>query len=77
MERLPPDVARTILAGIASGMSTVFLWSIPLAILVGLLAWFIREVPLRGHDDGPADGGPAATPEEEAETAAARVPATP
>ena len=74
LDALPPQVARVILGGIADGIDTVFMWSVPLAIVVALLAWFVKEVPLRGHDDEVGqtpEAGMAATPEEEAETAAA------
>ncbi|HEU4426568.1 MAG TPA: MDR family MFS transporter [Pilimelia sp.] len=72
LDRLPPTIEQTILGGISDGIATVFLWSVPLAVLVALLAWFVREVPLRGHDDVPAIASEAP-----AEATAARVPAAP
>ena len=46
-----------LLHGIASALSTVFLWAIPFAAVVAVLAFFIKEIPLRG---GPTTAGTAA-----------------
>jgi hypothetical protein len=48
---LPEPVRFALFDGIASSLSTVFLWAIPFAAVVAILAVFIREVKLRGHDD--------------------------
>lgn len=48
---LPDPVRFAIFDGIASSMATVFTWAIPFAALVAVLAFFLREVALRGHDD--------------------------
>jgi EmrB/QacA subfamily drug resistance transporter len=52
---LPAQVASGVLGGIADAISMVFLWSVPLALVVAGLAWFVKDVPLRGHDDTPDD----------------------
>jgi EmrB/QacA subfamily drug resistance transporter len=51
---LPESIRFAVLDGIASSLATVFVWAIPFAALVAILAVFIREVALRGHDDPPA-----------------------
>ena len=48
---LPDPVKFAIYDGIASSLATVFVWAIPFAALVAVLAVLIREVALRGHDD--------------------------
>jgi EmrB/QacA subfamily drug resistance transporter len=48
---LPEPVRFAIYDGIASSLATVFVWAIPFAAVVAVLALFIREVRLRGHDD--------------------------
>jgi hypothetical protein len=35
----------------------VFVWAVPSAVLIFVLAWFIKEVPLRGR--APADPAPS------------------
>ena len=34
---------------IAHAIQGVFIWALPAAVLVFVLAWFIKEVPLRGR----------------------------
>ncbi len=48
---LPEPVRFAIFDGIATALSSVFVWAIPFAAVVAVLALFIREVRLRGHDD--------------------------
>jgi EmrB/QacA subfamily drug resistance transporter len=67
LAKLPPAVAEGVLGAIASGISTVFLWSVPIAALVPVLAWFVKEVPLRGRDDSPAPTAEAVAAESVAE----------
>jgi len=57
LSQLPAPLRDGFLAGIAHAMSSVFAWAILLAVVVPLLAWFIRHVPLRGYDtvDQPAE----------------------
>jgi hypothetical protein len=47
---LPPPVKDALLHGIASSLSTVFIWAIPFAACVAVLALFIKEIPLRGEE---------------------------
>ena len=44
---LPPDEYAAVADGIASGVSTVFLVALPLVALAFVLAWLLKEVPLR------------------------------
>lgn len=52
---LPEPVKAALFDGIATGLGTVFLVAVPFAILVAILGLFIKEVPLRGHDEPPVD----------------------
>ena len=54
LQALPAGVKDALFHGIASSLSTVFLWAIPFAAVVAVLALFIREIKLRGHEDTPA-----------------------
>ncbi|MGW0502711.1 MDR family MFS transporter [Micromonospora sp. NPDC003241] len=66
---LPAQAREAVLGGLADAISHVFLWAVLFAVLVPVLAWFIREIPLRTSNE------PTGTPEEQAETALARNPA--
>ncbi len=46
---LPPAVRADVFAAIAHGVQGVFIWAAPSAVIVLLLALFIKEVPLRGR----------------------------
>ena len=48
---LPLPQKAALFEGIASSLSTVFAWAIPFAAVVAVLALFIKEIKLRGHDD--------------------------
>jgi hypothetical protein len=54
VQTLPAPLKDALFHGIASSLSTVFLWAIPFAAAVAVLAVFIREIKLRGHEDTPA-----------------------
>jgi EmrB/QacA subfamily drug resistance transporter len=58
---LPAPVRDAIYEGIASGLGTIFLWAIPFAAALAVLAMFIRETKLRGHEDeaAPVEAGPS------------------
>jgi len=55
LQSMPAPIKSALFEGIAGGLSTVFLWAIPFAVAVALLAIFIKEVPLRGSVDTPED----------------------
>jgi len=71
LNQLPIEHLQALLHGIASGLSHVFLWAIPFAVILALLAVGIREIPLRGGDDGPARDADD-TPPEQVELVAAK-----
>jgi EmrB/QacA subfamily drug resistance transporter len=61
---LPAPVRHDVFFAIAHAIQGVFIWAVPAAVLVFVLAWFIKEVPLRGR--APADGaGEAASQQPE------------
>ena len=51
MAQLPAPVREAIVYAVAHATSGVFLWSTAAAVLIAPLAFFIREVALRGSDD--------------------------
>jgi hypothetical protein len=51
VDALPAPIRDAIFHGIASGLSGIFLWAIPLAAVLFALAVFIRETPLRGDEE--------------------------
>jgi EmrB/QacA subfamily drug resistance transporter len=60
---LPPAVREVVFTGIAHAVQSVFLWVTPASVLVFLLAFLIKEVPLRGRG---APGEEVLAPEAEA-----------
>lgn len=75
LRQLPAVVRHVVLTGMADSIAAVFGWAMVFAIAVPVLAWFIKEIPLRGSFDGPAARpAPDATGEEQAEVALARSP---
>ncbi|HEX5742106.1 MAG TPA: MDR family MFS transporter [Pilimelia sp.] len=50
LDALPAAVRAQVLETVAEATSTVFWWSVPFAVAVPVLAWFVREVPLRGSE---------------------------
>lgn len=51
LEQLAPQVKDGLLHGIAYGMSGLFWWALAFAVLIPVLAWFVKEVPLRTTTD--------------------------
>jgi EmrB/QacA subfamily drug resistance transporter len=47
LAKMPTAAVQALLHGIATGTSTVFFWAIFVALLVPVLALFIRHIPLR------------------------------
>ncbi|MBX7265377.1 MFS transporter [Micromonospora sp. Llam7] len=70
LKELPAQARELVLGGLADAISHVFGWAVIFAVVVPVLAWFIREIPLRTSNDAEP-----ASPEEQAETALARSPA--
>ena len=46
---LPALVRHDVFAAIADATQHVFIWALPAAVVIFVLAWFIKEVPLRGR----------------------------
>jgi MFS family permease len=63
---LPAAIRHDVFFAIAHAIQGVFYWAVPAAVLVFVLAWFIKEVPLRGRA-APEDkaGGETASQEPE------------
>jgi predicted MFS family arabinose efflux permease len=51
LDQLAPPVKAGLLHAIAYGTSSLFWWALAFAVLIPVLAWFVREVPLRTSDD--------------------------
>ncbi|MEZ0075412.1 MDR family MFS transporter [Planotetraspora sp. GP83] len=52
---LPPQVKAGFLEGLANAISSVFGWAVLFAVLVPVLAAFIKEIPLRGGATTPSE----------------------
>ncbi|MET8252899.1 MDR family MFS transporter [Micromonospora sp. NPDC005197] len=70
LKQLPAQTRELVLTGLSDAISHVFLWAVLFTIVIPVLAWFIKEIPLRTANEAP----PQATPEEEAEVALGKAP---
>jgi EmrB/QacA subfamily drug resistance transporter len=61
VDSLPAAVRHDVFYAIAHSIQYVFIWAVPAAVLIFVLAWFIKEVPLRGR--APADQPASEQPE--------------
>jgi EmrB/QacA subfamily drug resistance transporter len=61
---LPAPMQHALFGAISHGIETVFIWAAPASAIVFLLAWLIKEIPLRGSADMPGQGA-ASAPEPE------------
>jgi EmrB/QacA subfamily drug resistance transporter len=50
LNRLPDSVRMPFYHAISAGLAEVFVWAIPFAAMVGVLALLVREIPLRSGD---------------------------
>jgi len=57
VDSLPAAVKHDVFFAITHAIQGVFIWAVPAAALIFVLAWFIKEVPLRGR--APADQAPS------------------
>jgi hypothetical protein len=57
---LPPAIRADVVASFVDALHTVFLVAVPVIAVAFVLSFFIKELPLRGHSDGPnaANAGP-------------------
>ena len=49
VDSLPALVKHDVFFAIAHAIQRVFIWALPAAVVIFVLAWFIKEVPLRGR----------------------------
>ena len=49
VDSLPARVKHDVFFAIAHAIQGVFIWALPAAVIIFVLAWFIKEVPLRGR----------------------------
>ena len=57
VDTLPAAVKHDVFFAITHAIQGVFIWAVPAAAIIFVLAWFIKEVPLRGR--APADETPS------------------
>jgi EmrB/QacA subfamily drug resistance transporter len=69
LQQLPATVRDAVLGGLADSIAAVFVWAALIVVAVPILAWFVKEIPLRGTVDTPPE-----TPADEAEAALAKAP---
>jgi EmrB/QacA subfamily drug resistance transporter len=60
---LPAAIKHDVFSAIAHAVQGVFIWALPAAVAIFVLAWFIKEVPLRGR--AAPDAGEAASQQPE------------
>ncbi|SCG36520.1 drug resistance transporter, EmrB/QacA subfamily [Micromonospora echinaurantiaca] len=72
LKQLPAQARELVLGGLADAISHVFWWAVLCTVAVPVLAWFIKEIPLRTANEPPA---PQPTDDDQAETAPAKAPA--
>jgi EmrB/QacA subfamily drug resistance transporter len=65
VQHLPATMQHAVFYAISHGVETVFIWAAPASVIVFVLAWLIREIPLRGRADTPGQPGGAPAPEPE------------
>jgi MFS family permease len=58
---LPALVRHDVFAAITQAIQHVFVWAVPAEVIIFVLAWFIKEVPLRSR--APADQPASEQPE--------------
>ena len=60
VDSLPAQVKHDVFFAIAHAVQGVFIWALPAAVLIFVLALLIKEVPLRGRAPGRRNRQPAA-----------------
>ncbi len=60
VDSLPAAVKHDVFLAISHAVQSVFIWALPAAVVIFVLALFIKEVPLRGRT-APPDAGEAAS----------------
>jgi hypothetical protein len=67
INNLPAVIKEAAFFALSKGLDAVFWWTIPASALVFLLALYVKEIPLRGRNDAPAQQAPV--PPEQLEAA--------
>ncbi len=62
VQHLSSATKAAVFGGIAHGLDTVFIWAAPTAAVVFVLAWLVKEIPLRGRTES-TGAVPDAAPE--------------
>ncbi|GIF49122.1 EmrB/QacA subfamily drug resistance transporter [Asanoa ferruginea] len=75
LQKLPAEIRDAVMGGLADSIAYVFVWAAVIVILVPVLAWFVKEIPLRGAGDQLKPGEKRETPADEAEVALAKAEA--
>lgn len=60
LAQLPAQARTGLVEALAEAISNVFWWAIPFAVVVPLIAVFVKEIPLRGGAPAPAQEEPVA-----------------
>jgi EmrB/QacA subfamily drug resistance transporter len=78
LQQLPAQIRDAVMTGLADSIAWVFVWAAAIVVLVPVLAWFVKEIPLRGTMDAPAAAAVAGedgeSPADDAEVALAKTP---
>jgi hypothetical protein len=57
---LPPGIRHDVFFAVAHAIDGVFIWALPAMVLAFVVALFIKEIPLRGAAEAPAETAAAA-----------------
>jgi EmrB/QacA subfamily drug resistance transporter len=58
VNHLPATIRHDVFFAITHAVQSVFVWAVPSAVAVFVLAWFVKEVPLRGRAPSPEQPAP-------------------
>ncbi|WP_279581613.1 hypothetical protein [Fodinicola feengrottensis] len=54
VSHLPVAVHTAYSSAVVDALQTVFWWAVPITAVAFAVAWFVKEIPLRGGDTPPA-----------------------
>jgi EmrB/QacA subfamily drug resistance transporter len=63
INQLPAVIRHAAYIGISHGLDGVFIWAVPTAALVFVLALLVKEIPLRGRSESPSEPVTTGEPE--------------
>ncbi|SCL13340.1 drug resistance transporter, EmrB/QacA subfamily [Micromonospora inyonensis] len=64
LNALPEQLRAAVLGGLADSIAHVFVWAVVFAVAIPVVAWFIREIPLRsGPEIALGDGAGTVSPD--------------